>query len=84
MHHRCNGLGQREVANITSAINRALHREGINDARVDLDRCTDTGRILGIATPTSTLQDLLKYRDTVLRAARAVDNSISDVVAQRK
>ena len=83
MHHRCNGLGQREVANITSAINRALHREGINDARADLARCTGTGRILGVATPTSTLQGLLKYRDTVLRAARAVDNSISDV-AQRK
>ena len=83
MHQRCMGLGHKEVANITSAINRALHMEGINDTRVDRVRFMDTGRILGITTPNSILQGLLKYRGTVLKAVQVVDNSISDVVVQQ-
>ena len=47
-------------------------------------RCTDTRRILGVNTPTSTLQDLLKHRDTVPRAARVAGSSITDVVPQEK
>lgn len=77
-------LSANEVANITSAINRALHKEGIEGIRVDRVRCTDTRRILGTTTPTSTLQGLLAHRDLVLRAARTVDNSIRDVAAQQK
>ena len=39
---------------------------------------------LAASTPTSTLQDLLKHRDTVFRAARVADSSIRDVVPQPK
>ena len=74
----------KEVANITSAINRALHREGISDARADRVRFTVAGRILGVTTPTSTLQGLPKYRNMVLRAAWAVNSGTSDAVAQQK
>ena len=42
-------------------------------------RCTDTCRLLGVTSLTSTLQTLLQHRDTVLRAARTADTSISDV-----
>ena len=35
-------------------------------------------------TPTSTLQDLLRHRDTVLRAARAANSDISNLVSQQK
>ena len=35
-------------------------------------------------TPPSALQDLLKHRDMVLRAARVADSSITDVVPQQK
>ena len=67
-----------------SAISRALQREGISDARVERVQCTDTCRILGTTAPATTLQGLLRYRDTVLRAARTVDSGISDVVPQQK
>ena len=74
-------MSYKDVA-ITSAINRALHREGISDTRVDQVRWTDTCRILGITTPTATLQGPLKNRDTVLKAAQSVSVSISDAVPQ--
>ena len=47
-------------------------------------RSTSIGRILGITSPTTTLQGLLKYRDLVLKAARTVVGNVSDVVAQQK
>ena len=34
--------------------------------------------------PTSTLGGLLKHRDMAFKAARAVDSSISNVIAQQK
>ena len=43
------------VENIITAVNRALHRETIQDVRVERLRCTDTGRIIGITSPISTL-----------------------------
>ena len=52
-------LDQNEADNVVSAINRALHREGISDVRVERVRCTDTCRLLGVTSPTSTLQTLL-------------------------
>ena len=72
-------LDQNEADNVVSAINRALHREGISDVRVERVRCTDTCRLLGVAPPTSTLQTLLQHRDMVLKAARTADTSISDI-----
>ena len=77
-------LSSNEVENVMSLINRALHKEGISGVRIKRIRCTDTGRILGTTTPTSALQDLLKHRDIVLRAARSADNTIRDVVPQQK
>ena len=65
-------------------VNRALHKEGVTNVRIDKLRCSGVGRLLGVTTPTSTLQDLLEHRDTVLRAARVRDSSISDVVPQQK
>ena len=81
MYTRCY---TRCVADATSAISQALHREGICDARVERVRCTDTCRILGVTTPATALQGLLKYRDVVLKAVRSVDTSISDVFPQQK
>ena len=75
-------LSSNEDENIVSQVNRALHKEGISSARVETIRSTDTGRLLGATTPTSTLQDLLKHRDVVLRAARAVSGSIGDLTPQ--
>ena len=71
------------VENIISAANRALHREAIQDVRVERLRCTDTGHILGIISPTSTLQALLKHRDLVLKPARTVLGDASDLVPSR-
>ena len=77
-------LSRNEVENIMSSINRALHKEGISGVRIERTRCTDTGRILGTTTPTSTLQDLLRHRDMVLKAASSADNTIRNVVPQQK
>ena len=65
-------------------INRALQREGISDVRVERIRCTDSRRLLGVTTPTSTLQDLLRHHDTALKAARVANSCITDVVPQQK
>ena len=54
-------LTEKDLVNVTSAINRALHQEGISDVRVDRVRCTDTGRLFGVTSPTSTLQGLLQH-----------------------
>ena len=74
-------LKPNETENITSRINRALHGAGISNTRVERVRCTETHRILGVTSPTSTLKDLLQHRDMVLRAARTDDASISDITA---
>ena len=63
-------LSRNEADNIVSSVNRTLHREGIRNARIERIRCTDSRRLLGVTASTSTLQDLLERRDTVLRAAR--------------
>ena len=72
------------VENVISAVNRALHKGAIQEVGVERFRCTDTGRILGITSPTSTLQDLLKHRDLVLREARTILGGASDLVPQQK
>ena len=72
------------VENIISAVNPALHREAIQGVRVERLRYTDTGRLFGITSTTSTLQGLLKHRDLVLRAARTVLGEASDLVPQQK
>ena len=70
--------------NIASRINRALYNAGISNTRVERVRCTETHRILGVTSPASTLKDLLQHRDMVLKAARTVDASITDITAQQK
>ena len=77
-------LKPNESENITSRINRALYSMGISNTRVERVRCTETHRILGVTSPTSTLKDLLQYHDMVLKAARTVNASISDITAQQK
>ena len=67
------------LLDVTSRINRALHKEGIRDVRVDRVRQSAGGRLLGTTTPSSTTQALLRLGDLVLRAARSVDSSISDL-----
>ena len=67
-----------------SSIIWALHKEGTGDIRIERFPCTDTGRILGTTTPTSTLQDLLGCRGVVLGAARLADDTIRDVVPQQR
>ena len=73
-----------EVENVIPAINRALHKGAIHDASIERLRCTETGRFLGITSPTSTLQGLLQHRDLMLRAARMVFDAFSDVMPQQK
>ena len=73
-----------EAENVISAVNRALHKGAIQGVRIERLRCSDTGRILGITSPTSTLQDLLKHRDMVLKAARTILSSASDLVPQQR
>ena len=73
-------LSRNEADNVTSAINRAIHQQGISSTRVESVRYTDTGRLLGTTTYASSLQDLLGHRDTVLRAAHPADSSIRDIV----
>ena len=48
-------LGYKETANITSAINQALHKGGISGATVDQVWATSTGRILGVIALTAAL-----------------------------
>ena len=69
-------LSRNQADNIVSSINRALHREGISEVRVERIRCTDSRRLLGVTTPTSTLQDLLRHRDMVFKATRLANSCI--------
>ena len=73
-----------EVENVMSSIIQALYKEGTGDIRIGRLPCTDTGRTLGTTTPTSTLQDLLKYRDMVLKTARLANDTIRDAVPQQR
>ena len=84
VHHEQTKLNRNEADNIASYVNRALHGKGSSSGRVERIRCTDTGQILGVTTPTSTLQDLLEHKDMVLQAARVIDTSIRDVVPQQE
>ena len=68
------------MANITSAINRALHRQGAIEARGDRVCINEAGRLLGTTTPSTITQGLLKHRDIVLKAARAADPSVTNLV----
>ena len=77
-------LSRNEADNVVSSINRALHKEGISDVKVERIWCTGSGRLLGVTTPTSTLPDLLKHRDMVLKAARGAKICITEVVPQQK
>ena len=72
IHGMTAALTIKDTANLTSAINRALHQGGISDVRVNRVQCTDKARLLGATSPTSSLQDLLKHRNLVLKAARGV------------
>ena len=67
-----------------SPINLALHLEGISEVRVERIRCTDSSRRLGTTTPASTLQDLLRHRDLVLKAAQVANSCVTDLVPQQK
>ena len=77
-------LTMNNAENITSWVNRALYNIGISNTRVEQIRCTETQHILSITSPTSTLKDLLQHRDMVLKEARMVDVSITDITAQQK
>ena len=84
VHANSSALTPKDTANVTSAINRALHQRGICDIRVDRVRCTDRARLIGTTSPTSSLQDLLQYRDMVLRAARTVLSDIPGIVPRQR
>ena len=84
VHAMTSALTPKDTANLTSAINRALHQGGISDVRVDRVRCTDKARLIGATSPTSSLQDLLRHRDAVLRAARGVLSDISDIAPKQR
>lgn len=49
-----------------------------------LVRCTNTGRLFGVTSSTSTLQGLLQHRDLVLQAVHTVYGAVLDVVPQQK
>ena len=54
-------LTPNDTENIVSRTNRAPHSVGISDVRVERIRCRDARRLLGVTTPTSTLEGLLKH-----------------------
>ena len=83
IHHESSYLRTNEKSS-TSRINRALHSVDISNTRVERIRCTETRRIFGVTSPTSTLRDPLQHRDMVLKAAWPVDASIADVIVQQK
>ena len=84
VHNAPFALTPKDVANLTSAINRALRQGGISSVRVNRVRVTDKARLIGTTSSTSTFVDLLQHRDMVLRVARSVYGHISDVVEQKK
>ena len=77
-------LNPNDAENIILRINRALHGAGISSTRVERVRCTEARRLLCITAPASTLKDLLQHRDMALQAARTVDTSTTNIVAQQK
>ena len=61
---------------------RALYLEGVSHRiRIFSLRRNEKGTITGLATPFALAELLLRYRDTVLSAAKEVDNSIIGIQA---
>ena len=70
------------MADIMSAVNRALHQEDVpTHIRMFQLRRNAKGTIAGLSTPFAPIEQLLGARDTVIRAARTVDLSIVDITA---
>ena len=62
---------QHGAAEIPSAINRALHQKGISSVRIREIHESSRLRQLGTTAPTRTFDQLLAYRDTVVKATRS-------------
>ena len=84
VHGMTSALTPKDTANLTSAITRALHQRKVSNVRVDRVWCTDKARLIGVTSPTSSLQDLLKHRDMVLKAACRVLRNISDIAPKQR
>ena len=84
VHAMTSALTSRDTANLTLAINRALHQGNISSVRVDRVWCTDKARLMGTTSPPSSFQDLLKHRNLVLKAARRVLSDISDIAPKQR
>ena len=72
----------RRNASVQSAINRALHREGAN-ARVQDLFLTRIGRYRGSTNATSSADQLLEHRATVIRAAQTADPGVTGLEAKK-
>lgn len=83
-HGMTTALTPKDTANLTSAINSTLHQGGISDVRVDRVWCSYKARLLGVTSPTSSFQDLLKHCDLVLKAAQGVMSDISDIAPKQR
>ena len=68
----------RRAASVQAAISKELHRIGA-DGRVRDLFLTQSGKYRGSTDPTMSAEQLTRHRDEVLRAARAVDPSVTDL-----
>ena len=68
-------------ASIQAAVNKARRREGAH-ARVQDLFLTQSGKYRGSTRPTSNADQLLEYRDAVIRAAPTVDPGVVGLKAR--
>ena len=70
------------MADVMSAVNRALHQEGAPIyVRMYQLRKNARGTLAGLSTPSAPIEQLLLFRDTVIRAARTVEPAVVDITA---
>ena len=66
---------------LMSAVSMALYQEKVpTHIRIFQLRRNERGTPAGLSTPNAPAEQLLSYRDTILRAARTVDPAIVDIV----
>ena len=70
------------MADIMSAVSRGLYQEGVpSHIRTFQLRKNTRGTLAGLPTPFAPVEQLLLYKDTIIRAARTIDPSIVDITA---
>ena len=69
---------------LMSAVSMALYQEKVPTHIRIFQLCRNAkGTLAGLSTPFAPIEQLLAYRDTILRAARTVDPAIVDITANK-